>query len=81
MNQDDLNKIMAGERITELKRLHDELNTLKWAGADEAWDAAVDAVCKHIEARGLELSHRYLPEAVDAALAKTATVPGMVGAA
>lgn len=73
MNQQDANKLMANERMQELKRLFDELGTLKWAGADDGWDKAVAAVRKHIEARALELAHKYIPEAVDAALLSKST--------
>ena len=72
MNQDDLNKIMAGERISELERLRDELGTLKWTGADDGWDRAVEAVRKHIEDRQIALIHKYAPEAVMADVAGSA---------
>lgn len=66
MNQEDMNKIMVGERISELERLRDELGTIKWAGEDEGWELAIEAVRKHLEERQIELIHKYMPEAVTA---------------
>lgn len=34
--------------MDELKKLHDELNQLKWIGSDEGWDLAILAVQKRI---------------------------------
>ena len=34
--------------MDELKKLHDELNQLKWIGSDEGWDLAIIAVQKRI---------------------------------
>lgn len=34
--------------MTELKKLYDELNQLKWVGSDEGWDLAIDAIQKRI---------------------------------
>lgn len=34
--------------MEELKKLYDELNQLKWVGADEGWDLAILAVQKRI---------------------------------
>lgn len=79
MNQQDANKLMANERIQELNKLHDELGTLKWAGADEGWERAIIAVRNHVEERAFELAHKYMPEAVDYALGKQASVSGTVG--
>ena len=41
--------------MDELKKLHDELNQLKWIGSDEGWDLAILAVQKRI----LELVNKY----------------------
>ena len=37
--------------MEELENLYKELGTLKWIGADEGWELAIDAVRKHIRAR------------------------------
>lgn len=66
MNQQDMNKIMAGERVAELERLHTELNKMKWSGSDEGWDLAIEAVRKHIGKRSIELIHKHIPEAITA---------------
>ena len=34
--------------MEELVKLHDELNQLKWIGADKGWDLAISAVQKRI---------------------------------
>ena len=33
-----------------MRRLHKELGTLKWMGADEGWELAIAAVREHISA-------------------------------
>jgi hypothetical protein len=34
-----------------LRDLHDELNKIKWAGDDEGWDRAIEAVRKELRSR------------------------------
>ena len=74
MNQQDANIVLANERMQELGRLHDELGTIKWSGVDQVWDRAITAVRTRIENRIIELAHKHIPEAVDAALDQRGTV-------
>ena len=46
----------ARAKVDELVRLKRELNTLKWAGADEGWERAIDAVCTYLDGRMAEIA-------------------------
>lgn len=45
---DEIVKIIAFHRVEELRRLEVELGTVKWVGADEGWDKAIEATRTHI---------------------------------
>lgn len=66
ITQEGMNKVMAGERISELQRLSDELNTFKWIGSSDDWDRAIEKVRQRCDERSLELIQKYAPELITA---------------
>lgn len=48
LNVDVTNELVRQTKIDSLLEVYNDLGTMKWAGADDSWDTAIEAVRKDL---------------------------------